>query len=53
MYATATKQAEKIAEAKKDDGTVLVSPKGYKGAGQVTRIPKKEYDPKKHNLASE
>jgi hypothetical protein len=51
MYATATKQAEKIAEEKKD--TVLVSPKGYKGGGQVTRIPKKEYDPKKHNLASE
>ena len=51
MYGAATNRAKQVAEEKKD--TVLVSPKGYKGGGQVTRIPKKEYDPKKHNLASE
>jgi hypothetical protein len=33
--------------------TVLVSPKGYKGGGKVKRIPKSQYDPKKHNLAEE
>jgi hypothetical protein len=39
-------------EEKKEE-TVLVSPKGYKGGGKVTRIRKKDYDPKKHSLASE
>lgn len=51
MYGAATNRAKQVAGEKKD--TVLVSPKGYKGGGQVTRINKKDYDPKKHNLASE
>ena len=33
--------------------TVLVSPKGHKGGGKVTRIAKSEYDPKKHSLAED
>ena len=33
--------------------TVLVSPKGYKGGGKVRRIPKSQYDPKKHSLAED
>ena len=51
MYGVATNRAKQVAEEKKD--TVLVSPKGYKGGGKVKRINKKDYDPKKHSLASE
>jgi len=40
-----------LRDSKKE--TVLVSPKGYKGGGKVTRIPKSEYDPKKHSLAED
>ena len=35
----------------KNKDTVLVTPKGYKGGGKVTRILKSKYDPKKHSLA--
>jgi hypothetical protein len=40
-----------VRSKKKKEPTILVCPKGYKGGGKVSRIPKSEYDPKKHSLA--